>query len=70
LGIVGVFSGENFSGFGQFYIKKVSNFEKSVLMRRMKWITRISQIVSNVQVPSHNKDTIDIDFSILEILES
>ena len=49
-------------------MKRVSNFKKSVLMRRMKQITRIPQTVPNVKVPSHNKDVIDIDFSILEIL--
>ena len=49
-------------------MKRVSNFEKSVLMRRMKWIARIPQTVPNVKVPSYNKDIINIDFSILKIL--
>ena len=48
-------------------MKRVSNFEKSVLMKRIKWITRILQIVSNVKVPSHNKDIIDIDFNVMTL---
>ena len=34
----------------------------------MKWITWILQTVSNIKVSSYNKNVIDVDFSILEIL--
>jgi len=70
LGIVRVSSGEKFSKFGQFYIKRVSNFKKNIFIRRMKWITQISKTISNIKFPSHNKDIINVNLSILEILQS
>ena len=51
-------------------MKRVSNFKKSVFMRRVVWVARILKTISNIKVTSHDKDVVDIDFSILEILQS
>jgi len=34
----------------------------------MERIVRISKIVMNIEIPHHDKDIVDYDFSILEIL--
>jgi len=36
----------------------------------MKWITQIPKTISNIKFPSHNKDIINVNLSILEILQS
>jgi len=50
-------------------MKRVSNFKKSVFMRRVVWVARILKTISNIKNTSHDKDVVDIDFSILEILQ-
>jgi len=37
-------------------------------MSRMERIVRIPKIVINIEYPCHDKDVVDYDFSILEIL--
>ena len=39
-------------------------------MRRMIQVAWIPKTISNIKVPSHDKDVTNIDFSILEILQS
>jgi len=49
-------------------MKIVSDFKKSVFMKKMIWVAWIPRNISNIKVSSHDKNVINIDFSILEIL--
>jgi len=51
-------------------MKRVSDFKKSVFIRRMIWVAWIPKTISNIKVFSYDKDVININFSILEILQS
>ena len=46
-------------------MKRVSNFKKSIFMRRVVQVVRVPTTISNIKVTSHNEDIVDIDFSIL-----
>jgi len=47
---------------------RLYNIDKQIVMNGMMWVIRVPQIVSDIKVTSHNKNIIDVCFSILEIL--
>jgi len=51
-------------------LKRISNIEKNIPMRRMVWKIRIPKIVPNVKISHYNENIVEINFSILEILQS
>ena len=51
-------------------MKKVSDIKKSVFVRRMIQEIQIPKTIPNIKISSHNKDIVNIDFSILKILQS
>jgi len=51
-------------------MERVSNIEKNVSIRGMIWEIQISKTIPNIKVPHHDENIVNIDFSILEILQS
>jgi len=50
-------------------MKRICDIEKNKAVLRMMRETRVSNIVSNVKVSSHDEYVVDTDLSILEILQ-
>jgi len=47
---------------------RLCNVDKQIAMNRMIQVIRVPQIVSDIEVASHDKNIIDVHFNILEIL--
>ena len=47
---------------------RLCNVNKQIAMNRMIQVIRVSQIVSDIKVTSHDKNIIDVCFNILKIL--
>jgi len=62
--------GKNSVGLESSTWKELVISKKSVSIRRMIWVAWIPKTIPNIRVFSHDKDVININFSILEILQS
>jgi len=51
-------------------MERVSNIEKNVFIREMIEEIQISKTTPNIKVLCHDENIVNIDFSILEILQS
>ena len=51
-------------------MKRVGDIKKSVSIREMIWEIWIPKTIPNIKVLHHDENIVNIDFSILEILQS
>ena len=47
-----------------------STWKGSAISKRVIWVVKVPKTIPNIKVTSHDKDIVNIDFSILEISQS